>query len=170
MIRELQWKDMNDIIENYYSYYEELAETPELGLVLYHSKPSFDDEVAWFSNLFRGTLKGNAIAVVAEEDGKVVGMCDIIRFRPGSEESHVAVLGIAIKKEFRGKGLGRKLMERGIELSKGKFELIRLGVFSVNESAVQLYKSLGFEQYGLLPGFLKRNGRYFDEKQMFLRL
>ncbi|MEM3799862.1 MAG: hypothetical protein QXH56_07220 [Thermoprotei archaeon] len=36
--------------------------------------------------------------------GRVVGLCDVGR-RSGAAESHVGVLGIALRKEYRGQGL-----------------------------------------------------------------
>ena len=167
MIRELQWNDMEDLVANYYSYYDELKETPDFGITFFHKKPDYESEVEWFSELYRGVREGNALAVVAEEDGKVVGICDVRRLRPGSEMAHAAVLGIAIKKEYRRRGLGFKMIQKVIELSRGKFEILKLEVFSINSVAMNLYKRLGFVEYGTLPKAIKRGNVYFDSVHMY---
>jgi RimJ/RimL family protein N-acetyltransferase len=170
MIREVEWKDMDDLIANYYSYYEELKERPDFGIAFYESMPNFASEIEWFSSLYRGVIEGNIIAVVAVVDGKVVGLCDVHRTRPGSEMSHVGLLGITIRKAHRGKGLGEQMMKKVIDLSRGKFEILRLEVFTVNSVAIKLYKKLGFVEYGTLPNAIKRGGNYFDLMQMYRRL
>ncbi|MFG1445802.1 MAG: GNAT family N-acetyltransferase [Thermoplasmatales archaeon] len=167
MIRELRWNDLEDLVANYYSYYDELKDTPDFGISFYRKRPDYSLEVEWFSGLFRETMEGNALAVVAEEDGKVVGLCDVHRVRPGSELDHSAVLGIAIRKGYRGKGLGELMMKKIIELSKGKFEILKLEVFSVNSRAINLYRRLGFVEYGNFPKAVKRGDRYYDLIQMY---
>ena len=169
MIRELQWTDMDDLVENYYSFYDELKEAPDFGIIFYQKKPDYESEVEWFSALYRRVKEGNALAVVAEEDGKIVGLCDAHRLRPGSEISHAAVLGITIKKEYRGRGLGFRMIQKVIELSRGKFEMLKLEVFSVNSVAMNLYRRLGFVEYGMLPGAIKRGNVYFDSVHMYYK-
>lgn len=168
MIRDVQWKDMQDLVNNYYSYYEEVEnDYPDMGLVFHHSRPDFVSEIGWFSSLFQDIQAGNAIGVVAEVDGKVVGICDIHRKRPGSEVSHIGILGIAIKRGFRDKGIGRQLMEAVIEKSRGKFDMLILDVFAINQRAISLYKKVGFVEYAQLPRGTKRGNRYYDEISMY---
>ncbi len=170
MIRELQWNDMDDLVENYYSFYDELKESPDFGIIFHRDKPSYESEIAWFSALFKLIKEDDAVAVVAEVDGKVVGLCDSQRMRPGSEISHIAVLGIAIRKGYRGKGLGEAMIKKMIELSKGKFDILKLEVFSVNTTAMNLYRRIGFVEYGTLPNAIKRGNTYYDSVHMYYQL
>lgn len=83
------------------------------------------------------------------------------------------VFGMYVEPEFRGQGLGRALLSAVIERATEEFiglEQIHLTVVSTNESAKQLYTSLGFEVYGVEPHALKVDGHYFDEDLMILRL
>ena len=48
-------------------------------------------------------------------------------------------------------------------------EQIQLSVVTTNESARRLYRSLGFQVYGLEPAALKLDGRDLDEEHMYLR-
>lgn len=171
MIRELKWKDMDDIIRNYYSFYDEMEnENRDIGLIFYRVKPDYPSEVSWFSNLYREVLKGNALCFVAEEDGHVVGLCDVHSNRPGSEVGHVATLGIAVAKEYRNRGIGRSLLEAMIKACRGKFEVITLDVFSSNARAYELYRKIGFRENGKLDKAIKRNGRYYSEIKMYIDL
>lgn len=170
MIRELRWNDLEDVVANYYSYYDELEETQDFGISFFKKKPDYSSEVEWFSDLYRSISEGNAVAVVAEEDGKVVGLCDVHRIRPGTELDHSAVLGIAIRKGYRGRGLGELMMKRVMELSRGKFEVLKLEVLTVNTRAINLYRRLGFIEYGTFPKAVKRGKRYYDLIQMYFIL
>lgn len=164
MIRPLRWNDMDDLVENYYSYYDEVKnENPELGLIFHDNRPDLVHEAEWFSSLFSDVLKGDAVAYVAEEDGRAVGMCDVHRKMPGSEVSHTGVLGISIARDYRNRGLGRKLLNAMLEECRGKFEAITLAVFESNHYAVRLYREMGFVEYGKFKHSVKRNGKYFDE-------
>ncbi len=167
MIRPLQWRDKDDLIQDYYSYYDE-AETdnPDIGIILYDSKPDTVNEIGWFSNLFREVQTGDAVAMVSEEDGHAVGICDVHRMRPGSEVSHAGVLGIAIKREYRGKGIGTELINACLEECREKFQMLILSVFSSNHTAISIYEKAGFVRHGVLPRSVLRKGRYYDEVLM----
>ncbi|MHB1829947.1 MAG: GNAT family N-acetyltransferase [Candidatus Micrarchaeaceae archaeon] len=170
MIRDIRTQDSEEIINLYYSYYEELNENPGLGLVLYRRKPDFKQESEWFEAAYKQIGRGNSIALVAEADGKAVGLCDVIRIKPGTSADHVGQIGIAVKKEYRSHGIGRALMSEAIRRSKGKFEQLILNVFENNKAAINLYKKLGFREFGTLKMSQKRGNRYFNEKYFYLRL
>ncbi|MFJ8067105.1 GNAT family N-acetyltransferase [Psychrobacillus sp. NPDC096426] len=58
-------------------------------------------------------------------------------------------LGIAIKKEARGKGLGKKLMHSIIQEAKdNNYKTLSLSVDVENTNAVNLYRRLGFIEVG----------------------
>ncbi|MCL4345913.1 MAG: GNAT family N-acetyltransferase [Candidatus Thermoplasmatota archaeon] len=170
MIRELKWTDMHDLIDNYYGYYDELEDDPDIGLAFYRIKPEYRNEVEWFASLYEEVISGNAVAVVAEEDGRAVGLCDIHRIRPNSELDHVGTLGIAIIRQYRNRGIGKELIRKALELSRGKFEIVKLEVFAVNSRAISVYRKAGFKEYGIFPDSLRRGERYYDQILMYYRL
>lgn len=170
-VRDVQWGDLDDLVRNYYSYYEERdRDNPAIGLTLFSEKPSFGDEIAWFARLFSEARKGTRVASVAEVDGHAVGLSEVVRHTPQEETAHMGVLGIAIHRDHRGKGVGRALLQDVVEKSRGKFEVIRLSVFEDNERARRLYASLGFVVTGKIPKSVKRADRYYDELVMVLDL
>jgi ribosomal protein S18 acetylase RimI-like enzyme len=170
VVRGIKFEDFRDIVDAYYSYYSEIKENPELGITLLREMPSIGSEVDWFRDLYKGVLDGNRIAFVAEADGKAIGICEIARNRPGSEEDHVGRLGIAVRKEYRSKGVGKRLMEEALRQASGKFEIVILEVFENNTVATRLYGKMGFREYGFLEGAIKRNGKSIGHRLMYLRI
>lgn len=85
-------------------------------------------------------------------------------------EKHVAVLGITVAKDFRGEGLGKLLMELILKEAKEKLpdsKIITLEVYSNNSIAQELYKKLGFAEYGRLPNGITRGEKFEDAILMY---
>ncbi len=169
-IRDVKLEDGPQIIQNYYGYFEELKRDPGFGLLLPEKKPSMAGEVRWFADAYARFLEGKSVFLVAESDGKAVGVCDVIRKTSGRYQNHVGVVGLAVAKEYRGFGIGEALMREMIKKSRKKFDILTLGVLINNKGAFALYKKLGFELYGTLPDCIKRKGKYFGEHEMYMHL
>ncbi len=82
------------------------------------------------------------------------------------------VYGMFVAPEMRGHGLGKALLLELMNRAKNLngLEQINLTVISENKAAKKLYKSLGFETYGVERNALKFNGQYFDEELMVLNV
>lgn len=129
---------------------------------------SFDEERKFLANSLKKIKNNEAVLLVVESNGKIVGVSDINR--KTRAEKHTAIFGITLAKEFRGKGIGRKLMEKVLEEAKKNIKdikIIRLVCFANNEAACSLYKSFGFSEYGRLPGGLLYRGKPQDEVLMY---
>ena len=99
---------------------------------------------------------------VAVDDGRVVGWCDIRR-EEAEAMAHVGLLGMGVHVDYRGRGLGRQLMERCLEHApRLGLERVGLEVFASNRPAVALYESMGFRHEGVRRHALKRAGRVED--------
>jgi RimJ/RimL family protein N-acetyltransferase len=173
VLRELRWEDFHARVAGYLDLYAEVKENPDLGMTLMESPPPEPEEARWFSELYQRVQRGDDIAVVAEADGRAIGMVTVASHRAGGnrpENSHVGVLGILVDRAYRGRGVGTALMLRALERSRERFEIVRLIVFTVNTRARRLYERLGFRPTGRLPREVKRQGRYLDEEMMALDL
>lgn len=99
---------------------------------------------------------------------KIVGWCDIASFnRPAF--SHSGVLRMGILKEYRGTGLGTKLMQ--IVLDKGKqmgLTRVELDVREDNVNAIKLYQKFGFEIEGKKRNACRTDGIYSNVLTMGL--
>ena len=104
----------------------------------------------WSKNAFYDVLtRKEAIYLVAEVDGKVVGHCGVTNIVGEGEITNVAVLA-----EYRGRGLAREMLSR--LLAEGEVAGITdftLEVRAGNAAAIHLYESLGFLPEGVRPGF-----------------
>jgi ribosomal protein S18 acetylase RimI-like enzyme len=97
------------------------------------------------------------VQYVASAGSRIVGWCDIV---PHAWEGfrHSGRLGMGIAPAFRGKGIGRRLMDATITAARDA-GLTRIGleVVSSNINAITLYEDYGFEHEGL-----HRRGRIID--------
>lgn len=105
---------------------------------------------------------------VALDGERVVGWCDVMpRERPVTR--HCGVLGMGILPEWRGQGVGRRLMERTLEAARA-FPLARveLAVRADNAGAIALYRKVGFAVEGRRQRAMLVDGVYYDDIIMAL--
>ena len=102
----------------------------------------------------------NAIEIAAFVDGRIVGTAGIDPIDDKEKIRHRADFGITIEKAYWGRGIGKALTLACIECAKQAGYLqIELEVVAENASAVRLYESVGFQEYGRNPrGFRARSG------------
>ncbi|MCO4577579.1 acetyltransferase, GNAT family [Streptococcus infantarius subsp. infantarius] len=108
--------------------------------------------------------------LLAEENGQIVGTCNCRSFRK-KRLSHRAEIGIAVKKAYWNKGIGRKLLTRLIDLSRQSgLKILSLEVRTDNKGAIHLYESLGFRRIRTFEGFMEIDGKSidFDIMELFL--
>ena len=98
------------------------------------------------------------IEILAEIDGKLVGMAGIGRVGTKDKVKHRAEMGISIDKDFWSLGIGRALTKACIECAKeAGYVQLELDVVAQNKRAITLYESEGFVEYGRNPkGFRSR--------------
>jgi ribosomal protein S18 acetylase RimI-like enzyme len=87
-------------------------------------------------------------------------------------ESHVGEFGISIRKEYRGIGIGKRLMKTTLNLAKRRLrpKIIRLSVFENNKIVQNLYKKFGFKKVAKIPKQIQYKGKLTDEIIMILEL
>lgn len=143
----------------------------DLSGIVMDKKFTLKEERTWLRTVLKDIREGNAMMLLVESDGKILGNCHASR-RP-MKHSHRAMIGIALMKEARGKGIGEAVMRATIELVETRMqgvESIDLSTFGYNKRAQKLYKKLGFVKVGSVPRAVKEGDRYFDEWLMALDL
>jgi L-phenylalanine/L-methionine N-acetyltransferase len=106
----------------------------------------------------------NLVAVV---DGEVVGVISLhTSSRP--RVNHRGELGMMVRDDWQGKGVGTAMMRAVIDLADKWLNLSRLEltVFTDNEPAIALYRKFGFEIEGTLRKFAFRDGEFVDAYAM----
>jgi uncharacterized protein YndB with AHSA1/START domain/ribosomal protein S18 acetylase RimI-like enzyme/DNA-binding transcriptional ArsR family regulator len=99
---------------------------------------------------------------VALDGERVVGWCDIV---PSKREafSHCGTLGMGLLKEYRGQGLGTRLLRASLEKARENgLERVELEVFGTNEAAIKLYEQEGFKTEGRKVRAARLAGTYLD--------
>jgi ribosomal protein S18 acetylase RimI-like enzyme len=79
---------------------------------------------------------------------------------------HIAnIFGVYVKKEYRGQGVGKKLIESALKIiqKNSNVSKIKLTVNPEQKAAVKLYETFGFELVGRLKKELKINDKFYDE-------
>lgn len=117
-------------------------------------------------------VKDRYVLGAFQEDGSLVGIVQVVRESNQKFQHKGTIYGMYTAPEVRGQGVGKALMEEVIHRAKDfdGVEQIHLQVVATNETAKKLYKSLGFETYGVEPRALKDGDRYYDEELMVLFL
>ena len=108
--------------------------------------------------LRRKTDSADEIELLAFVDGAIVGSAGIGCVARKEKTRHRAEFGISVDKAYWGLGIGRALTEACIECAKkAGYIQLELEVVAENRSAIGLYESAGFVEYGRNPkGFLSR--------------
>ena len=110
--------------------------------------------------------------VAVDGGGEVVGTYTLRANQPGLG-AHVANAAFMVDPGARGRGIGRRLGEHALEAAAELgFRAMQFNlVVADNEPAVRLWRSLGFEVAGRLPGaYHWRRERYVDALVMYRRL
>lgn len=91
---------------------------------------------------------GRDVCVTAESDGRDAGVLLVV---PGGDSGEAAVFTwLAVAGAFRGTGIGRELLFRGIEACRLRGRrLLRAYAFAVSPAACRLYWLYGFRVTGL---------------------
>jgi RimJ/RimL family protein N-acetyltransferase len=103
---------------------------------------------------------------------KLIGIVALVQ-ESGIKMKHRAnIIQMYVTKESRGTGAGKALLTAAINQAKSiaDIEKINLAVVTTNETAKNLYSSLGFKTFGHEEKALKINGTYYDEDHMVLFL
>jgi len=101
--------------------------------------------------------------IVVVVDGAVVGWCNV---PPASRavSAHVGDLFMGLVPDFRGKGLGERLLRQAVQAADAfGFRRIELGVFATNTAAAVLYRKVGFVEEGTKRMAILVDGIYHDE-------
>lgn len=101
--------------------------------------------------------------IVAESDSAVVGWGSLNVFNPRPAYQHVADFSVYVERAWRGRGVGRRLLERLVELARGiGYHKMVLSTFPTNTAGVRLYERLGFSRVGVYREQGLLDGRWVD--------
>ncbi len=115
---------------------------------------------------------GMTAAFGAYDRGELVGTV-ALEFASKPKTRHKALLiGMYVRPGARGTGAGRSLVSAAVEHAKGRpgVKVITLTVTQGNAAAEGLYRSVGFQTFGVEPMAIRREGGYLSKVHMWLAL
>ncbi len=148
-----------------------LKEDPK-GFSVSFEEYNTNSDFWWFTYIDPYLSGEKDVMYLISTDDQVVGMAGII-FEFRERKRHVATLvWVYIKKEFRGKGLGKELINFIVNDLKTQENIIKLSLLvnSTQNNALNLYKKLGFETAGVLKKDIKIGDEFIDTYSMELFL
>ncbi len=118
------------------------------------------------------TSNGEATMFGAFVDGELVGTTGLIRDADRKRRHRAVVVAVYLRPEQRGRGLAGRLLDAALDGARqlAGIELVYLSTSAGNETALALYRSRGFEVWGVEPDYLRVDGRPHDEVHLALRL
>jgi GNAT superfamily N-acetyltransferase len=95
----------------------------------------------------------SGLTVVAADGSRILGTAKMGANRPGPG-SHVATASFMVAADARGRGIGAALCRYAVDWARGRgFAGMQFNaVAASNQAAVQLYRQLGFDIVGTVPG------------------
>jgi putative acetyltransferase len=102
--------------------------------------------------------------LVALLEGRHAGHAGLHRAGTSPRRAHAMSLGLTVRDDCRGKGVGAALMAALVDLADNWLNVIRLEltVYVDNAPAMALYRNAGFEVEGTHRAYALRDGRYVD--------
>lgn len=143
---------------------EDLPELMEIWNDILEDGEAFPGTELYVLPEFAAMLEEQSAVTCMLQDGVLAGYY-ILHPNNIGRCSHVANASYAMKKEFRGRGLGKYLVGQSLK------QAARLGfrgmqfnaVVAGNLAALRIYRNAGFQTVGKIPGgFLLKNGTYSD--------
>jgi putative acetyltransferase len=115
----------------------------------------------------RTAMHDDTYGLVACVAGDVVGSLGL-HLSQKPRRRHVASLGMAVRDDWQGQGIGTALLAAAIDLTDNWLNLTRLElhVWVDNAAAVALYTRAGFVIEGTCRQFAFRDGQYVDAYAM----
>lgn len=132
-------------------------------------KRTVENQVKWFQD---SASSDSAIIISMFYKNQIIGFCDA-RSYTDIKRKHRATLGMLIHQNYRGLGLGMKLMEVLIAKIKqfAGIKIIELDVMTNNIPALKMYEKIGFKKGGIFPNaFILPSGEVSDNLTMLLEL
>ncbi|MEK7141350.1 MAG: GNAT family N-acetyltransferase [Patescibacteria group bacterium] len=126
----------------------------------------YDNVVVYEDSYWRNRLiNPEEIWLFAEIDSHIVGMIGTYLRVNNQPLESAAIVGVYVSKNYRGKGISRKLMNQMLEeISKtGFIKKVKLWVAEIQNSARKLYEKSGFKYIGKDKKNIEHNGKVYEE-------
>ena len=164
-IRETRPEDAAAVVE----YIKAVAAEPGINI------PLTPEEFAYTAATEREFIQAviaspyRLMLVAVDDTGALIGELSL----NGSTRKalrHGVELGMTVRQDWRGRGVGTALLNRGVAWARasGLIKRIELRVYTRNTPAIALYHKLGFVVEGRRRAAIFQDGEYLDDLSMAL--
>jgi RimJ/RimL family protein N-acetyltransferase len=138
----------------------------EAEYIRLNKKLSRAEEKKWLSERIIGIGKKNAVTIFVFVDNEMAGSSSVER--ETGNESHMGDLGITLRENATGMGIGSRLM-RMLESESKRIgiEILQLHCYGCNARAKHVYEKFGYKMVGFIPKGRKKHGRYDSAMIMY---
>lgn len=124
---------------------------------------SVSDQLADVDTLLHGDTSTPPTYFVALVDGEVIGWVQLAD-REAAKLSHVVYLTMGLLDEYRGLGIGSKLLDRAVTWAgEHGYHKVASNVPATNDSAIEFLVTNGWEREGSRPEHYQINDQLVDE-------
>jgi phosphinothricin acetyltransferase len=118
------------------------------------------DMQAWFDAKER---KNYPVICIEDDSGELLGFASYGQFRERPAYKYTVEHSVYVDARFRGRGVGRKLLEATIEAAaRQDYHVLVGGIDASNATSIRLHESLGFTSCGIVRQAGFKFGRWLD--------
>ncbi|HEV7647965.1 MAG TPA: N-acetyltransferase [Actinophytocola sp.] len=141
------------------------------GAVGYLTPPPLPVTEAWLSETLGAVRAGDAALALGVVDGRVEATGQWRRGPRPIFEHAADVTKVMVHPAARGLGLGGLVVSGLVERARAAgLETLTLGVRGNNHGTIDLYRSLGFLEWGRLPNVIEVGADRYDDVRLYLAL
>jgi ribosomal protein S18 acetylase RimI-like enzyme len=135
-------------------------------------KSSYEEEAPQDLSFFAERIPEDPVDAVfgVYRDGVLSGCAGFSREKRAKVAHKGTMSSVYLKPELRGRGVGEALVKRVIDHASAHVSILHCSVTRENTAACELYRRMGFIDYGIEPRALRIEGRDYDEAMLILNL
>ncbi len=119
---------------------------------------SLEDEERWIAD-----HSGAYAALVAEDDGDVVGFASLSPYRSRPAYSTTVEDSVYVHHDHRGRGVGKLLLGEIVEVAATSgFHAVMARIVGTHDASIALHRACGFELVGVEREVGRKFGRWLD--------
>jgi L-amino acid N-acyltransferase len=112
---------------------------------------------------FAAKRQGNYPVLGVDDAGQLLGFASFGPFRAWPAYKYTVEHSVYVDARFRGRGVGRLLLEQTIEAARARdYHVLIGGIDTANEASIALHKSLGFIHCATIHQVGFKFGRWLD--------
>jgi len=162
-LRAVQWEDLDRLLLFINNLVNEKRGDKRAGLYAgFDEKVTREEEAEWLAQTLVEIERGEVISAIAEISGKVIANGEVTRGKY-KDTRHHGHLGLTMIGEYRGQGIGNKIIGTLVrESRRAGLRTLEVEFLAQNEAARRAYEKVGFNRAGIIPHKVFRGGKYLD--------